>query len=165
MTQVEYRDIAGWPGYRIGDDGNVFSMKLKRPLALKPEKNGYIRVDLYNQGIKEKFLVHRLVLEAFVGPCPPGMETRHLNGKRSQNNKGNLEWGTKSENGFDRLRHGTHVFTRGEKSGTAKLTARKVKSIRARRKRGEKYQAIADHFNISIVQAYRIANNQSWAHL
>jgi len=47
--------------------------------------------------------VHRLVLEAFVGTCPPEMETMHLNGCRSDNRLENLKWGTHEEN-IDGLR-------------------------------------------------------------
>ena len=53
-------------------------------------------------------LVHRLVLEAFVGPRPEGMVARHLNGDPGDNRLENLAWGTQSENNYDKVRHGTH---------------------------------------------------------
>jgi len=161
----EYRKIKGYPGYLIGDDGSVFSMKLKKPLKLDPEKTGYIRVRLYNKNKYAKFMVHRLVLNAFVGPCPAGMESRHLNGIRSHNRKGNLRWGTKLENAADRIAHGTQHTLRGADNGYAKLSKSKILRIRARRARGEKYQDIANDFGIRISHAYRIANKQSWAHV
>lgn len=52
--------------------------------------------------------VHRLVLEAFVGPCPPGQEGCHENGDSGDNHRENLRWGTKPENARDQVRHGTH---------------------------------------------------------
>lgn len=52
------------------------------------------------------FFVHRLVLEAFEGPCPPGMESCHNNGDRQDNRRSNLRWGTKPSNAQDTLRHG-----------------------------------------------------------
>lgn len=52
--------------------------------------------------------VHRLVLEAFVGPCPPGMECCHNNGVASDNRLCNLRWDTSSENKYDWVRSGTH---------------------------------------------------------
>jgi hypothetical protein len=45
---------------------------------------------------------------AFVGPCPAGLEIRHLNGNATDNHLSNLTYGTKSENELDRVRHGTH---------------------------------------------------------
>jgi NUMOD4 motif/HNH endonuclease len=51
--------------------------------------------------------VHRLVLMAFVGPCPEGMEGCHNNGDPSDNRLVNLRWDTHPENMYDRGRHGT----------------------------------------------------------
>ena len=48
----------------------------------------------------------RLVLLAFVGPCPPGQEARHLNGNSLDNRAENLAWGTKAENTEDQFAHG-----------------------------------------------------------
>jgi hypothetical protein len=53
-------------------------------------------------------MVHQLVLEAFVGPRPRGMESCHNNGNQTDNRLVNLRWDTKSENNLDRVRHGTH---------------------------------------------------------
>lgn len=42
--------------------------------------------------------VHRLVCEAFHGPCPPGMETMHRDENGLNNRPENLEWGTRKDN-------------------------------------------------------------------
>lgn len=46
----------------------------------------------------ESRFVHRMVLEAFVGPRPEGMVAMHLNNDRADNRVENLRWGTLSEN-------------------------------------------------------------------
>jgi len=51
-----------------------------------------------------------MVLEAFVGPCPEGMECCHRDGNPANNHVGNLYWGTRSENLYDAVRHGAHAF-------------------------------------------------------
>ena len=33
VAQVEYRDVPGWPGYRVGDDGSVWSLWKRRGLG------------------------------------------------------------------------------------------------------------------------------------
>ncbi len=66
--------------------------------------NGYRSVAL--PGYPSK-LVHRLVLEAFIGQCPDGMECCHNNGVRNDNRLSNLRWDTTSANMFDKQRHGT----------------------------------------------------------
>jgi hypothetical protein len=57
-------------------------------------------------GRKVHAYVHILVLEAFVGPCPAGMECRHLNGKGDDNQLSNLKWDTHSVNMLDKKPHG-----------------------------------------------------------
>lgn len=55
------------------------------------------------------YLVHRLVLEAFVGPCPPGMECRHFPDRDPTNNRlDNLSWATRKQNMEDKASHGTN---------------------------------------------------------
>lgn len=69
---------------------------------------GYLSASGWEHGEPFRLRVHVCVLEAFVGPCPEGMETRHLNGNPSDNRLDNLCWGTPKENGEDRIRHGTN---------------------------------------------------------
>jgi hypothetical protein len=62
-------------------------------------------VNFDDHGRVVKKFVHRLVLEAFIGPCPPGMEACHYPDPSRQNNHvGNLRWDTKQENAHDRYR-------------------------------------------------------------
>lgn len=84
---VEYRNIAGFPGYRVGNDGSVWSClksrgrgtvavmasewRMMRPTT--SDNRGYARISLSRDGNISKCAVHRLVLEAFVGGCPDGM--------------------------------------------------------------------------------------------
>jgi hypothetical protein len=91
--------------YDVSSIGEVRSVATGR--VLKPQrKDGYLRVDLSRGGKVTKKLVHVLVLEAFVGLCPPGMEARHVHDRtRSNCAAWNLAWGTKAENGADKRRH------------------------------------------------------------
>ena len=57
-------------------------------------------------------LVHRLVLAAFVGPCPEKHEACHHDGNPCNNAAENLYWGTSSANEYDKVRHGTHNHSR-----------------------------------------------------
>jgi hypothetical protein len=54
-------------------------------------------------GKGKDFYVHILVLEAFVSPRPPGMETCHRNGDRKDNRLSNLRWCTHKENTNERV--------------------------------------------------------------
>lgn len=122
---MKWRDIPGWEGaYAVSDAGDVASLDRSAPgrrnfsmdgrrLNLSPNTgSGYARVRLSLAGKNTNIGVHRLVLFAFVGPCPPGMEACHGNGDRLDNRLGNLRWDTKSANTRDQVTHGTHVNAR-----------------------------------------------------
>src|SRR4051794_38431819 len=103
------------PGYCVGDDGSVWScVKWSRKGLIKygewrqlkphPQSRGHCTVELGRDNIR---FIHRLVLEAFVGPCPDGLECRHLDGDPGNNLLSNLKWGTRLENFQDSVKHGT----------------------------------------------------------
>ena len=75
-------------------------------LALRLNPGGRLWVRLCKDGEQRVFSVHRLVLMAFVGPCPEGMEGCHNDGNEINNTPSNLRWDTKASNMVDRIRHG-----------------------------------------------------------
>lgn len=115
----EWRAVVGFPGYEVSSLGRVRSQKfgsLWTVLRPSPGKRGYLRVAMSRDGKTHRRLVHRVVLEAFRGQCPVGMEARHVNDNNTANNAiDNLAWGTRLENAADRDRHGTTA--RGDRSG------------------------------------------------
>lgn len=106
---TNWQPIDSHPEYFVSDDGRV-----RRTDVLAPDtiKGGYQRVQLWTNGVRTRRLVHLLVLETFVGPCPPGLEARHRNGVSFDNRLSNLTWGTHSENQLDKVAHGTHHHAR-----------------------------------------------------
>ncbi len=125
--------------YDVSDHGHIRSwvspgtgVRLLAPRKLTvrvSDKTGYAQIGLTvsPRGRQTTFLVHRLVCMAFHGEQPPGQETRHLNGVRSDNRAENLAWGTRSQNAMDRFRHGTGLA--GERSPFSTLRERDVALI------------------------------------
>ena len=74
-------------------------------------RSGHIDIHMRVHGKKKFAKAHQLILFAFVGPKPNGMECRHLNGNPADNRLENLVWGTRRENVFDSIKHG--VFPKG----------------------------------------------------
>lgn len=98
-SQGRVRSVSRWTKRGCHLEGRVL-----KPAAMKAY--GHLHVDLWADGAHETRLVHHLVMEAFVGPRPEGMETRHLDGDAANNRLGNLTYGTSSENSYDVVRHG-----------------------------------------------------------
>lgn len=173
---VEYRAIAGFPefpGYAVGSDGSVWSAHTWRGSKgwreLKPWPSGvrrlYLTITLHiREGGRCKGyprLVHRLVLEAFVGPCPEGMECRHFPDRNPRNNRReNLRWGTPVENAHDQVVHGTKADQSGENSSAARLTWEQVRDIR--KKKTDLMRQLATDYGVSERQIYSIWRNTKW---
>lgn len=77
--------------------------KIKKGFVTKGE---YISYGLWKEGKERVLYLHQLKLMAYVGPCPEGMECRHLDGNAKNNNLSNLAWGTRDDNVEDQKLHG-----------------------------------------------------------
>lgn len=97
--------VVSHPKYEISSWGRVYSHKTHRFLTTTIGDRGLHRL----VGVDYKtYYVHTLVLEAFRGPRPIGMECCHNNGNGHDNHLSNLRWDTPSSNNKDKVRHGTH---------------------------------------------------------
>ena len=104
-----WNPVVGYEGlYEVSNLGRVRGLQRGKILKQKKDKHGYVVVILSKKGKKKDKRVHRLILEAFVGPLPDGMVTRHLDGDPLNNNISNLQYGSSSENNLDTVRHGRH---------------------------------------------------------
>lgn len=146
-----WRAVVGYQGlYEVSDHGGVRSKSRQGSaggiLSISPDKRGYMKVSLYNKGRKARW-VHTLVLEAFVGPRPPGQMGCHKNGNPSQNYLSNLRWDTRESNYDDSRLHGTAAI--GAQNAQTKLTPQALVAIRAERAHGRLQREIAAKFGIS----------------
>ncbi len=107
MTKPEWKPVVGFERiYEVSNIGQVRSVK-RGNLRTPPNSVGYPSVSLFTKGVRRERTVHRMVLEAFVGPCPEKHECLHKDGSRANNNLSNLRWGTHVDNMNEASRHGT----------------------------------------------------------
>jgi hypothetical protein len=165
MPHPEIRQIPNFLDYLITKDGRIWSHISGKWLNPGKNKHGYFEVRLQQKGKGRTRPVHRLLLEAWVGPCPEGMECRHLNGNPSDNRLENLKWGTRSENIADAVRHGTNLnfFQRGENAPRAKLTKQQALLVyNLYHKAKYKITNLAKEFGVSRSAVYHIIEKRTW---
>jgi hypothetical protein len=180
MTGTEqWRPVVGFEThYEVSDAGSVrsldrtFTDSIRRTYAkkgqlLKPSPHpdyGHLTVMLYHDGIGAKCRVHHLVLAAFVGPCPTGLEGCHNDGNPSNNSVGNLRWDTRQSNIDDREQHGR--TSRGEDHPGNKLTKERVLELRAKLDSGlHTTRELAKEYGLSKGTLHNIKTRKRWAWL
>ena len=92
-----WKDIQGF-NYSISSLGRVKSNKSGRILKPWRLRQGYLQVGLMAGGKRFRFLVHRLVAEAFLSKKDYQTDVNHIDLNKFNNTVGNLEWASKEEN-------------------------------------------------------------------
>lgn len=171
IVAVEIREVEGFPGYGVSADGRVWTRWRRGPgsmpcLDWKERKQstheyGYKTVKMRCK--RTVVLVHRLVLAAFEGQQPEGMECCHNDGNPANNHIDNLRWDTKSANSLDRHQHGTG--NRGERHNMVKLTESQVSEIRKLASTGVYQDVIAQKFGIIQQTVSDIVRRKRWKHV
>jgi hypothetical protein len=95
-----FKPIPDAPGYWINRHGFVYTEKRRRYLAKHFNSKYYPRVDLWTNGRRTAFFVHRLVALLFVpNPDPKSkIEVNHLDFNKANPHYKNLRWDTPEEN-------------------------------------------------------------------
>ena len=157
-----WRAVPNFPGYEVSDHGRVRSYKYtvsKGPyvLTIATSYFGRNRVQLNRGDWKYQRYIHRLVLEAFRGPCPPGHETHHLDNDPSNNHLSNLVYLTHADH---MARHAGSTF-----EGSSHFSREVVLEIRRLRQQGWSLKRLADRFNRTIPTISNISRGLSYAHI
>lgn len=168
---VEWRPVVGFEAtHEVSSDGRVRSLARKDKLGrwwpgreLRASGRLGLQVSLCAWSHLVYRKVHHLVLEAFVGPRPAGMECCHNNGDWRDNRLENLRWDTHKANSEDRIKHGRSG--KGERHPRAKLDADDVVLIRAMDKQGMTRAEISKYFDVTRHHIGHILRGQSWSHL
>lgn len=113
-----FKPIEGYDNYMVSTWGKVYVLKhiwgetksidgtreglipelVKVELKQHETKKGYMRVDLYKDGFRKHYKVHRLVAQAFIKNPDGKSQVNHKDGNKKNNSVTNLEWVTDAEN-------------------------------------------------------------------
>lgn len=159
--------------YEVSDLGRVRSVdrsittirggarKLQGRILRATPVRGYPYVKMGRRGANRA--VHRIVLEAFIGPCPAGMECLHADGNRLNPRLSNLRWGTHAENMADMVAHGNSSF--GARCPFSKTTDEDVELIRTKYIDGAKESELAAEHELGVTNIRLILRGCTWRHL
>ena len=174
-----WKEIDRFPGYGVSDDGRVRSYWTRKGVpsirgwrvASKPQRvmkttrgvRGYEVVTLRSgDGEKLTLKIGNLVMEAFYGPRPAGMEVCHNNSVRADNHLENLRYDTHTGNIADKseeARFASALVTR-------KLTDQQVIDIRVKHcVDGITYQRLAEEYGIPLTTIGNACRGCTYAHL
>lgn len=164
-----WKDVVGYKGIyqvsnfgrvkgidRVGGNNHTYKEKILKPQA---HTHGYFQVTLNNKSKKTKVYIHRIVLEAFEGSCPPEMECNHKNGNKRDNRLSNLEYCTRSDNHIHAYRILGKKAPRGENHNGSKLTEKDVRRIR---KSKDTVRSLVNLFQVSEQTIRDVLKKRRW---
>ena len=175
----EWKPVVGFEDYyEVSNHGRVRSLdrvvKTSRGQGYRTQKGKLITGRLVGKYLQVVFrirglsirrydYIHRLVMQAFIGECPEGMEVRHLDGNAQNNNLDNLAYSTHKVNIGDKVEHGTLI--NGEKHYNATLTNDNVLDIRRLWSFDFSCKEIADYFGLTYHHCHKIISRRIWSHI
>lgn len=135
----------------------------ERILTPKKMQLGYLEVAFTHKRKRYRFLVHRLIAQAFVPGFGDGFVVNHLDGDKLNNKPSNLEWTTPGKNTDHAWK--SKLFPLGEKHANSKLTEQQVKHIRRALARGFSLNSLAIIAGVSNGTIIKIRERETWAHV
>lgn len=163
----EWRPVPSLPPYAVSSLGNVRGHRKQ----LKPylDACGYPRISTGGRSHG----VHRLVAEAFLGPCPSGFEVAHKDHNRANAAASNLEYLTHADNVRASAEAGRSM--RGEAHVSASMTEDTARAILSRHKPGRgrgrgvfqpgSAKALAREYGVSVRAVACLVRGETWKHL
>lgn len=165
--------VKGYEGrYEVSSYGRVRS--LPRVIVVPGQMMGHqirrrkgkprsVSVQLRRDGKGKPVFLHKVVLEAFVGTCPKGLECCHNDGNPLNNHLDNLRWDTRLSNARDKAIHKTEHL--GERRHGAKLRTVDIPVIRVLLATGHSLAAIGRLFDVGHGPIKNIRDGRNWKHV
>ena len=94
----EGKILTGYPNYIITNDGKVYNSQRSKYLVSVKSENGYMFVSLSDGQERKSFTIHRLVALLFIENHNNYLEVNHIDFDKTNNNVGNREWISRSDN-------------------------------------------------------------------
>jgi hypothetical protein len=171
----KWKDVPGFESlYSVSDDGRVrrLARRVRNGVGWidLPEREvpptqtrGYLVVNLWRDNVARRWLVHRLVALAFLGPSDLSVD--HINGDKADNRLENLRYCSLAANTQFQHAAGRVKFVRGEANGKSKLTEETVRQARALLADGATSKEVAATIGVSRGAIQAMREGRTWAHV
>lgn len=157
MTEEIWKPVVNFEGYyEVSNLGHIKRLD-SGEFRIAVPVNGYLTVQLWRQGKRHNRYIHLMVLEAFIGPKPEGLEGRHLDSNKDNCRSDNLAWGTSAQNSIDTLVNGNNK--------QAKLTDEQVRWIRNTKLSRGQVNSVLEQLDISEVTYYNVKSRRTYTHI
>ena len=99
-----WKEVPNYSNYMVSDKGRVKSLNFSRTGQERILKQNivryYLAIDLYKEGKRKTFYIHKLVAIAFLShvPCGHNLVVDHMDGNKLNNNLDNLQVVTNRDN-------------------------------------------------------------------
>ena len=175
--EVIFKEVPGWDGYLVSNEGKVYSVKVpgssgyldyNHPHEMVPRcwKKDRKRIYFRKPGHKKTaFSVSRLVWEVFKGPIPKGMVIDHIDCDPSNDSLENLQCITPSENIKRAYKFTRKSYTNGSINGRTVTNTQDVGSILLEYSQGSTQEELKEKYHLSQKQVSRIINRQAWKYI
>lgn len=92
-----WKEVTSNPNYQVSNTGRIRRIGSNKDKSVQV-KDGYLKTELYQNGMRQHVRVHRIVAEEFIPNPDNKPEVNHIDGNKNNNCVSNLEWSTKKEN-------------------------------------------------------------------
>jgi hypothetical protein len=163
--------------YAISNHGRIasFEKKVEEGKLLNGTSiGGYPTLNVKPFGENKTFYIHKLVAELFAKKSTAKQKfVIHKDHDKTNNSWKNLKWATKEEMESHQQSSPLVLKARKERMNKPvykghKLTASTVKNIKKKifsKARTQSMKEIANHYDISEMQLYRIKSGENWSHV
>lgn len=172
IVNEEWRPVVGWEEfYEVSQLGRLrikegYAGERRKPGKILSPKvdGGYFRLDFRHNNKRFCVRVHRIVMEAFAGPCPEGFNVNHIDGNKLNNHLSNLEYVTPRENVLHAERLGLVKHCVGVAHGKTTLSEQDVITIRGLARHTSTVE-LAHRYGVTDATIRNIIYGATWSHV
>ncbi|CAL6011150.1 Conserved_hypothetical protein [Hexamita inflata] len=95
---MQFKQIEGYSNYIVFENGNIQNINSGKIIKPFTSNNGYLRIQLSENGNPKKYFIHNLVAQAFLGNKPENYQTDHIDRNKLNNHYTNLRYISQSDN-------------------------------------------------------------------